>query len=87
MVAGAPQGVVWGSEGVAECAGPWIPQMAVSPPHPAGKKDQSGGVIGCSVVARKVSQVLRRADRYTYPEELLELGAIVERRDVHGEAK
>lgn len=86
VVAGAPQGVV-GSEGVEGCAGPWTPRIVVSPLHPAGKKDQPGGVIGRSLVGRTFSQVLGRTSRCTYPEELLELRAVVERGDVHGEAK
>lgn len=55
---------------------------------PPCRKDQPGGVTGCSLVGRKVSQVLGRGTiRYTYPEELLELGAVVERGDMHSEAK
>lgn len=84
----AHQGVVWGSEGVAGCAGPWTSQRAVSPLHPAGEKDQPGGVTGCSLWAGKLPRCPGPGkSRYTYPEELLELGAVVERGDMHSEAK
>lgn len=39
-------------------------------------------------MSRKGAQVLGRGtSRHTYPEELLELGAVVERGDMHSEAK
>lgn len=88
----APQGAVWGSEGVAGCAGVWTSRRAGSPPHPAGEKtgtEWGGGVSqGTAQWAGRLPRSWGRGTSTdTYPEELLELGAVVERRDVHSEAK